>query len=109
MKAIITNMTAPRRGAEPEVGNVYQNPHGRPWYKIIVGIVNDPSRIRAPYNNIVMLHIDARGEIVGSSNQPTAYVRDHHDLVGKVKEMPNLKIDWFREDEAARFVTKGET
>ena len=80
-----------RRGVEPEVGMVYQNPHGRPFYKLVVGIT-DQKR----YNRVVMIHVNALGEVVGASTAPVVYVRDHHDLVGRVKDMPSLKIEWNR-------------
>jgi hypothetical protein len=80
-----------RRGVEPEVGMVYQNPHGRPFYKLIVGM----AEVRK-FNRVVMIHVNAMGEVVGCSQSPVTYVRDHHDLVGRVKDMPSLKIEWNR-------------
>lgn len=81
-----------RRGVEPAVGNVYQNPHGRPFFKLIVGIDEDSRK----YNRVVMIHINAKGSIVGCSTSPVPYVQNHHDLVGRVAHMPSLKIEWNR-------------
>ena len=88
---------SPRRGGEVVIGNVYTNRHGRPYYKIVMGIiVRDNNR---PWNNVVMLHVDATGQICGSSNQPHKYVQDHQDLMGKVVAMPELDIEWLKEPE----------
>jgi hypothetical protein len=94
MKAKMEPTIKPRRGVPVLVGNVYTNPHGRPYYKIVLGIVAQ-ERDR-PWNCVVMLHVSATGDIVGSSNQPIAYVRDHQDLMGKVNNLPDLKIEWFK-------------
>ena len=88
MKAELLPPDKIRRGAPPKVGNVYQNPHGRPFYKIIVGLVE------GKWNGVVMIHVDAKGNVVGSSNQPLRYVQDHHDLMGHVSNMPTLKVEW---------------
>lgn len=95
MKAILHPKQHPRRGAEVVAGNVYQNPHGRPLYKIVLGIVDRMGN--RPWNNVVMLHVNAQGDVIGSSNQPYNYVKDHHDLVGRVTEMPELDIEWTNE------------
>ena len=92
MKAILSPQIKPRRGCEVAVGNVYQNPHGKPFYKIVVGVIDRAGN--RPWNNVVMLHIDIRGDVTGSSNQPYDYVKDHHDLCGKVEAMPTLKVEW---------------
>ena len=44
--------------------------------------------------NVVCININPMGEIVGASCEPEAYMRDHQDLVGRVVEMPELKIEW---------------
>jgi hypothetical protein len=89
----------PRRGGKVEVGNVYANPHGRPFYKVVLGIIPDAWGRRKPFNNVVMLHVASLGEIVGCSCQPTLYISEHQDHVGLVKNMPTLKIEWLREKE----------
>lgn len=86
-----------RRGVDPKVGNVYQNPHGRPFFKLVVGV--DDEQLRRKWNCVIMLHIDAKGRVVGSSNSPFNYVKEHHDLVGIVKNMPDLKVEWLRKEE----------
>lgn len=97
MKVELNQKFYPRRGSPVKEGNVYQNPHGKPIFKIILGVVaREGSR---PWNNVVMVHINAKGEVQGSSNSPEAYVRDHHDLMGRVKNMPSLKIEWLKEDD----------
>lgn len=88
----------PRRGGEVKVGNVYTNPHGKNFYKIVVGMVVREFD-RRPWNNVIMLHVNTAGEIVGSSNQPLTYISEHQDLVGIVKVMPSLKIEWFSQKE----------
>lgn len=80
-----------RRGETPKVGNVYQNPHGKPFYKIVVGI-NEKR-----WNGVVMVHVDAKGNVVGCSNQPHGYVKDHHDLMGHVKDFPTMKVELVHE------------
>lgn len=82
-----------RRGGPVEVGNVYTNPHGRPHYKIVIGIITRDARDR-PYNNIALFKVYADGSCAGASVEPEVYIRDHQDLVGKVKNMPTLKVEW---------------
>lgn len=94
MKVILPGPMALRRGGEVEVGNVYQNPHGRAFFKVVVGIVE---KVRnRPWNDIVLIHVNAKGEVVGSSNAPLQYIKNHHDLVGRVNKMPELKMRWAR-------------
>lgn len=91
-------MIRPHRGGEVKVGNVYTNPHGKSFYKVVVGIVDTSTvRGRRPWNNVVCLHINISGDVVGSSNQPVTYVSEHQDLIGFVKDMPSLKIEWLTE------------
>ena len=97
MKVEISPRLHIHRGGEVEVGNVYSNDHSR-YFRIVVSIVARRNS-RVPWNNVVCIHIDATGEIVGSSNQPINYMKEHQDLIGKVKQMPSMKIEWFREDE----------
>lgn len=94
MKITMKPTIHPRRGAEVLVGNVYSNPHGKSYFKVVLGIVQRQGT--RPWNNVVMLHVDATGRIVGSSNQPIVYVSEHQDLVGRVRDMPELKISWLR-------------
>lgn len=89
---------SPRRGGPVKVGNVYTKPHGRPFYKVVVGIIPESYRGRAKWNNIVMLHVDALGNICGASCQPTIYVSNHQDHVGTVKNLPTLKIEWLSKE-----------
>lgn len=95
MKVIMTPTIEPRRGDKVEVGNVYGNAHGAPHYKVVVGIVASDKWNR-PYNRVVCIHIDATGRIVGCSRNPEEYIANHQDLLGKVKSMPELKIEWLR-------------
>lgn len=85
----------PRRGAPVEVGNVYGNAYGKPFFRLVVGIVERVGD--RPWKNIVCIRLDTAGNIVGCANEPETYVREHQDLIGKVHDMPNMKIDWFRE------------
>lgn len=96
MKVEMVPQLKPRRGGQVLVGNVYTNPHGRPFYKVVVGIIPPEYSNRARWNNIVMLHIDSTGNIVGASTQPTKYVSEHQDHVGTVRNMPSLKIEWLK-------------
>lgn len=82
-----------RRGGPVEIGNVYQNRHGKPFFKILFGKV-ERSTHGKPWNNCILLHIDAQGEVVGASTAPELYIRDHHDFIGKIKDMPKLKMKW---------------
>ena len=86
----------PRRGSEVKEGNVYTNPHGRNFYKVVMGIIPPEFSNRARYNDIVMLHVDSGGNVVGASVQPKIYVSEHQDLVGIVRNMPPLKIEWLQ-------------
>ncbi len=94
MKVEMLPKLAPRRGGEVKEGNVYTNPHGRAFYKVVMGIIPPEYSNRARYNNVVMLHVDSTGHIVGASVQPRIYVSEHQDHVGIVKSMPTLKIEW---------------
>lgn len=98
MKVTISPQLFPRRGGDVEVGNVYSNDHSR-FFRIVVGIIEDKHKSRKTWNNVVCLHVDATGDIVGASCQPTLYVREHQDLVGKATIMPAMKIEWLRKQE----------
>jgi hypothetical protein len=95
MKVIMTPSISPRRGDPVVVGNVYANAHGAPHYKVVVGMVLQ-DKWKRPYNRVVALHISATGAVVGASRYPEEYIREHNDLVGRVKSMPELKIEWLR-------------
>lgn len=85
----------PRRGGPVEIGNVYGNAYGKPFFRLVVGVMARAGD--RPWRNIVCLRLDTSGNIVGCATEPEAYVAEHQDLIGKVREMPNMKIDWFRE------------
>ena len=85
----------PRRGGPVEVGNVYGNAYGKPFFRLVVGVM---SRVGdRPWRNVVCIRLDTAGNIVGCATEPEAYVSEHQDLIGKVHEMPNMKIEWFRD------------
>ena len=98
MKVEIAPQVFPRRGTEVEVGNVYTNNRQPAFrdFRIVVGVVGVVHG-RQPWNNIVCIHVDYKGDISGASRQPYNYVKDHWDLVGKVVEMPTLKVEWLRD------------
>jgi hypothetical protein len=83
------------RGGPVEVGNVYTNPKNR-YFRIALNVIK--RKDGRPWNNVVCIHVDSNGEIVGSSNQPEIYMSEHQDLVGKIKEMPSMKIEWINEN-----------
>jgi hypothetical protein len=99
MKAIIEPKLAPRRGGKVEVGNVYTNVHaGGRYYRLVVSTnARKVSSFRENWNKIVCLHIDALGNIIGCSMQPELYMSEHQDLIGKVKSLPDFKIEWLKE------------
>lgn len=92
MKAQLPNDLCPRRGVEPKLGHVYINNKGRPFYKVVVGLLPQEQK----RNGVVFIHVAATGDVVGASCQPHQYVKNHHDLIGFVKDMPTLKIEWYR-------------
>lgn len=95
MKIVATDpLLHTSRGGPVKVGNVYTNPHGKPHFKIVLGIV--AKERERPFNNVALLKIFATGEIAGCCMEPETYVRDHQDLVGVVESMPTLKIRWNR-------------
>lgn len=85
------------RGSPVVVGNVYANNRvpAFPYFRVVVAISSGRYG-KQPWNCVVCLHIDVKGDIQGSSNNPLEYVRDHWDLIGHVVEMPTLKIEWLR-------------
>lgn len=96
MKVEVIPNSAARRGDEVKVGNVYTNAHGRPHYKIVIGIITREGRFRRPHNNVAVFKVFADGSCAGAACEPEAYLRDHQDLVGTIKEMPTLKVEWLR-------------
>ena len=97
MKVQMVPRIYPRRGDPVVEGNVYANP-GLRYYRVVVAVI-DRAGTR-PWNNIVCIHVNSMGDVVGSSNMPQAYVQTHQDLVGKVVgEMPSMKIEWFKEQD----------
>lgn len=86
------------RGGEVLVGNVYSNVKFRYW-RIVVGKIGPQVSRRGRWNNIVCLHVDINGDIVGASCQPERYMSEHQDLVGKVKQMPSMKVEWLKSGE----------
>jgi hypothetical protein len=83
-----------RRGDPVATGNVYANSHGAPHYKIVLAIMaRDGERT---WSNCVCLHVNAAAKIVGCSRVPEAYLSHHNDLVGRVKSMPEMDVEWIR-------------
>lgn len=82
-------------------GNLYEmratHPKRRFVYKLVVAVLGDESNPlynkRAPWNNVVLLHLTRDGVITGSAVLPEPYVRDHHYLVGRV---PTEEHKWFQ-------------
>lgn len=99
MKVEIDPQVFPHRGGDVVVGNVYGNNRAPAFrdFRIVCGVV-DMVNGRHPWNCVVCLHVDAKGDVVGASRQPYNYVKDHWDLIGRVKEMPTMKIEWLKED-----------
>ena len=97
MKVEISPRLYPQRGGEVVEGNVYQGKPNQRYFRLVVAVVEREHN--RPWNNVVCLSIDAFGKIVGASCQPYAYIQDHQDLIGRVKEMPSMKIEWLRENE----------
>lgn len=95
MRVELSPELVPKRGAPVVIGNVYANnrPPAFKTFRIVVGI-NDKSSGRTVWNNIICVHVDGGGHIVGCSATPREYVKNHWDLVGIVTEMPTLKIEW---------------
>lgn len=85
----------PRRGEPVEVGNVYGNAYGKPFFRLVLNVMSRAND--RPWRNVICIRLDTTGTIVGCATEPEAYVREHQDLIGKVVDMPSLKIEWFRE------------
>lgn len=95
MKVTLDPALVIHRGGEVKVGNVYSNPKFRYW-RVVVGIIKQDGFKRSRWNNVVCIHVDINGDIVGASCQPHKYMSEHQDFVGVVKEMPSMKIEWLR-------------
>ena len=93
MKIVMKPQLAPKRGAEPKVGNVYTIAYSGGVYKIVVGITKP---YRKDYKTVILIHTNAAGEIVGCSRMSDCYARDFQDLVGYIKEMPTMCVEWFK-------------
>lgn len=85
----------PVRGAPVKEGGIYTNRHTM-YFRLVLAVV--PTTRDRPYNNVVCLHINVLGEIVGSSNQPEVYMSNHMDLVGVCEAIPTLEIKWLKSD-----------
>lgn len=94
MKIEISPQLYPKRGADVIVGNVYANnrPPAFRNFRVVVGIAESVNG-RTPWNKVISIHIDALGNVVGCSREPYEYVKNHWDLIGKVEEMPTMKIE----------------
>ena len=89
MKVKVPDPYTPTRGAPVVPGNVYSHRSGRPYFRIVLGLV-EKHRDR-PFNNAICLHVAGNGELVGCSMQPHRYLSEHNDLVGKVDgELPTI-------------------
>lgn len=101
MRVEIAPRLYPTRGAAVEIGNVYANnrPPAFRNFRVVVGIV-DMVNGRTPWKRVVTLHVDGTGNIVGCCRQPMEYVKNHWDLIGRVTEMPVMKIEWLKNDGA---------
>lgn len=95
MKVELDPKITVHRGGEVKIGNVYSNPKFRYW-RIVVGIIKYKGIGRDRWNNVVCIHVDIDGDIVGASCQPQKYMSEHQDLVGFVKQMPSMKIEWLK-------------
>lgn len=95
MKVTLDPCILPQRGGDVVIGNVYANNRAPAFrdFRIVIGLVEMVNG-RQPWNRVVLIHVDASGSVVGASRQPYNYVKDHWDLIGKVKEMPSMKIEW---------------
>jgi hypothetical protein len=98
MKVKIDPQMYPTRGGEVVDGNVYGNNRAPAFrdFRIVVGVV-DKVNGRHPWNCVVLIHVDAQGNVVGASRQPYNYVKGHWDLIGRVEKMPSMKIEWLHE------------
>jgi hypothetical protein len=96
IKVEMPEQLKPIRGGPVTVGNVYTNAHTK-YFRLIVAIV--PKAGNRPWNDVVCLHLNIFGDIIGCSNQPYDYVSNHMDLVGKCNlNMPALKVEWVRHE-----------
>lgn len=100
MKVEIAPRIYPQRGGDVVVGNVYGNNRAPAFrdFRIVVGVVALVNG-RTPWNKICFIHVDDQGNVVGASRQSEPYVKNHWDLIGRVKEMPTMKIEWLKEDD----------
>lgn len=106
MKINMGNRLEPRRGDPVKVGNVYANTHGRPFYRIVIAVVGREGG--RPWNNVVCIHVNSITGVMGSSNVPEKYLSEHNDLIGYVKDMPELKIEFIRVHPQADRLSRAE-
>jgi hypothetical protein len=92
MKIELTPQIKARRGGDVCVGNVYVNASGRMHYKIVINVLEKIGG--KPYKNVAILKVSPTGDIIGAGMEPLPYIRDHHDLVGTVNNMPTLSVEW---------------
>lgn len=94
MKFKIEPKIMARRGTEVKEGNVYANRKGQNYFDVVIAILErDGSR---PWNNVCLVRVDIHGKVWGVRQEPERYVSEHKDLVGRVAEMPELKVEWFK-------------
>lgn len=101
MKVHMHPQRRPLRGHPVEVGNVYVGKGSR-HYHIVVSViprVKDKWNNEGPWNNVISLHVNALGEIVGASKDPEGYVSDHRDLIGKALDLPDFTVQWLEDGE----------
>lgn len=96
MKIQIPDPYTPRRGDPVVPGNVYTHKGGKPYFRLVLAVV---TRVYdKPWNNVVAIHVDGTGAIVGCSMNPERYLSEHNDLVGKVEgELPTIKFNFLKE------------
>lgn len=95
MQIQVTPRLKARRGVEVKVGHVYATKQGINGYFVVVG-VSHPGKNERPFNNVHMVRFAMTGDIVGCKSEPEAYVQNHKDLVGEIKDgMPTLTVEWY--------------
>jgi hypothetical protein len=82
---------AQRRGSEPVVGNVYRSKSGKSYCRVLVSIV-PLDKWGGPFNNMLLIALDADGNIVGCKMEPKIYTQDHMDLIGRVRNFQSVSF-----------------
>jgi len=69
------------RGETVEIGNVYACNRSPAFkdFRIVVGKAATDGSGRIPWNNAIMIHVNASGDVVGCSRQPIDYVKNKWD------------------------------